>query len=221
MKLDKIYVLHHTPLKSRKDVLEKKFQTENIEVEWVELFLPNDITSDYEEYLENHEIFVSMKIKHAYGEYENFSKKISIGELSLYLKHEWCINDQINNNYNNILILEDDCDLPNNFKEHLNNYLNDFDGEILMVGKSHNFTSKNQTYGKSIHYGDNQLTRCAHAIVYNLDASKKISKQLKHRNMPFDLKLNEIFILNEFKVAWAEPGILQNFNMNQNSINRI
>ena len=157
--LNKVYVLHHKPMVDRGNVLRKRLEEEGIACQWVENYSPEEINDEYEKYIENWEQFENIEIVHPYGRYQNFSKKISIGELSLFLKHLYCYEEQIKNNYENILILEDDCDIPKNFISYLENNMNDFlelnkDESITMlfIGTSHNFVSKNYKTGKYAHY---------------------------------------------------------------------
>lgn len=214
--IDKIYVLHHKPMIDRGNILKKRLDEEGIECEWVEIFSPEEIGDNYEKYLENWQQFEDIEIIHPYGKYQNFGMKISIGSLSLVLKHLWCFNDQIKNNYENVLILEDDVKIPQNFKSYLNNNIKDFvelfhneNIEMLMMGTSHNFITKNYISGKYAHYSENQKTRCTHAYITNINATKRIVEKFKPINLPIDFKLNEIIQLEKIKVAWSEPGLTQ------------
>lgn len=214
--INKIYVLHHTPMIERKTTLNQRLTEEYIECEWVESFKPDEIEKDYEIYLKNWESYKNIDIIHPYGIYKNFSKKISIGSLSLILKHLWCFDEQIKNNYENILILEDDAVIPTNFIEYLNNNMNDFlilnkneQVEMLMIGTSHNYRAKNIEKNKYAHYNENQKTRCTHAYVINISATKKIKENFKPINLSIDFKLNEIIQVENIKVAWSEPGLEQ------------
>jgi GR25 family glycosyltransferase involved in LPS biosynthesis len=225
--IDKIYITHHKPLIERKDFLLKKFNDLNItNIEWVENFLPNEIEDLHKRILaeytfnENNTNIVYDICFHMnyYGKTdfiypENTGKHITITELSLYLKHKYALEEQIKNNYNHILILEDDVCLPIGFINYFNISMNEFknsNSDILVMGKSHNFTSRHIQPGKFIHFGKNQLTRCAHCIIYKLDATKKILKHLDYINFQWDFKLNEIFIKENMNIAWSEPGIIQN-----------
>lgn len=213
--LDKIYLIHHKPMVSRGDYMRKRLSEEGIEVEWVECFPPEEI--DYEKELKDWEKFEDVEILQPYHNYHNFSKKISIGSLSLVLKHKWCFQNQLENNYENVLIIEDDLDIPKNFKTYLNNNMKDFlelkeneNVQMLSIGMSHHFLTKNYKAGKYAHYGENQKVRCTHAIVYNIEATKKILPRFNIINLPIDFKLNEIIQVENLKVAWSEPGLFQN-----------
>ena len=211
--LDKIYVLNHFDFRERRERIENKLKSENIEYQLVQNYHSSEI--DYEKELEGWKKFEDVDIVHPYGVYRNFSKKISVESLSLVLKHIWCYRDQISNNYQNVLILEDDAQIPNNFKNYLNENMKEYlyllendDIGMLMVGMSHHFISKKQN-GKCVQYAENQKCRCTHAYIINIETTKKVLNRFSIINLPIDFKLNEIIAIENIKVAWSEPGIIQ------------
>lgn len=190
--IDKIFVCHHKPLVERKKQLQKFFQQNNVDVEWVEDYLPDDIEYEYKRVIGN----------------------INDSEISIYLKHQYCFNQQVENNLNYILILEDDVDLPDNFVNYLEICMNEFiehepklDG--LMLGSCCGIRSKDIIDGKFVYYENDYMTRCAHAMIFTLEASKKIIKNLKTINYPIDHKLNSIIKKENLKIGWVEPSIKQ------------
>lgn len=190
--IDKIFVCHHKPLVERKTYLQKFFLDNNIDVEWVESYLPDEI-----EY-----------------EYKRVIGSINDSEISIYLKQQYCFDQQVKNGFNNILILEDDVDLPNNFIEYLNKCMYEFNShepqlDAMMLGSCCNLNVKDTDKSKMVYYNEGQLTRCAHAMVFTLKASQKIVKNLKIINYPIDHKLNFIFKKEGLKIAWVEPSIKQ------------
>lgn len=212
----KIFILHHNKLIDRKIFLLNSLSKYNLDIEWVENFTPDAIKEKYDEYLEGWENFENVYIKvinnHSYN---NFSKKMSINELSLYMKHEFALKRQIESNYEMILILEDDCLIPGNFDLYLNKILNEYENvkeevDVLMIGSAFDFVAKDISKDKLIYTNSLYLTRCTHAIAYNIRATKKILNKILPRNLPFDFKLNEIFTLEKINVGWIEPGLVQN-----------
>lgn len=226
--IDKIFVCHHKPLTHRKKNLQEFFEKNKIEVEWIESFLPEEIGEKYEEFIGIGELKqtpityeISEEIKNTFPRWVEHMNgirdnriDISISELSLYLKHKECFKKHIDNNYNYILILEDDVILPDNFLDYLNTSFLEFDKHIpkldcLVFGTCCGFESKDIEDGKLIYYDKTYLTRCTHAIMYSLDASKKIYKNLHPVNFPIDHKLNEIIIMEKLNVGWVEPPLQQ------------
>ncbi len=221
--VDKIFVVHHSPLVDRKNRLEKIFKKLDLDVEWVEKYLPDEIDYDKEvgrPVIEKGTEFAIQQNKYTY--HKNVGKKVTISELSLILKHKYCLLKQIENNYENIIIFEDDINLDINSIKYLNDNMDEFqDGvnkyelDILMLGTAFNFKPVNNT-GVYIHYNKNQLTRCAHAIAFNIKSTQIILNGIFPMNLPWDFKLNELIILNNLNIAWSEPGLTQ-FSLGGNS----
>ena len=214
----KIYVCHHPPLKHRKEKLEKVFSSRNIEVEWVEKFSPEEIVEDYDQIVGVKDIIINPNVpgvqQNQYTLYENAGRQVTIPELSLYLKHRYCFEEQIENGYDLIVILEDDIMLPNNIEEYLNKCKLEFIQsnpklDVAVLGGAFNFKPNYIQSEKILHYGKNHLTRCTHAIMFSLDAAKKIISNLYPINWPIDFKYNEIIIAENLRVAWAEPSLQQ------------
>ncbi len=212
--IDKIYLLHHEEYINRGILIKNRLKEENIEFEIVTNFSPEEIKQQYDNLINDY--CKDITIIHPYGEYINTPIKISIGSYSLIRKHLYCLHEQIKNNYENILILEDDVDIPINFNLYLENNMRDFlelkkteNVTMLMIGKSHNFISKNYNPIKFAHYSVNQKTRCTHAYITNIEATKKLVRNFEPINLPIDFKLNEIMQTENIKVAWSEPGLIQ------------
>jgi len=221
--MNKIFVCHHSPLTHRKEYLINFFSSKNIEVEWVENFSPEEIVETYDELIGTKDLFINPNVpgvqQNQYTLYENAGKRVSIPELSLYLKHQYCFEQQIENEYETIVILEDDIMLPDNFEEYLNVCCEEFDNynpklDCVMLGSCFGFTSPYIKENRLVHYGENQLTRCTHAMMFSLDATKKIMQNLYPINWPIDFKLNEIIIKENLKVGWTEPSLQQASHLN-------
>lgn len=215
-KLDKVYVLHHLPFKERGEIIQNRLLEEDIKYELVSMFSPYEI--DYEKELEGWNTTEPIEIVHPYGSFISTPMKISVTSLSLVLKHLWCIKQQVENKYENILIFEDDVEIIPNFKQYLNNNMKDFcelqqtaDVTILMMGISHGRTTKAYVPGKFAHYGINQKTRCLHAYVVNIKAAIEIVNNCYPINNPADFLLDSIIAKTGIKVAWSEPGLVQKY----------
>ncbi len=221
--MNKIFVCHHSPLTHRKEYLINFFLSKNIEVDWVESFSPEEIVESYDEVIGTKDLIINPNVpsvqQNQYTLYENAGKRVSIPELSLYLKHQYCFEQQIKNEYETIVILEDDIMLPDNFEEYLSVCCAEFDNhnpklDCVMLGSCFGFTSPYIKENRLVHYGENQLTRCTHAMMFSLDAAKKIIQNLYPINCPIDFKLNEIIIKENLKVGWTEPSLQQASHLN-------
>lgn len=213
--IDKIYICHHKPLLERKEILNQYFIDNNIDVEWVESYLPEDIKDDYNNIVGQFNVDPDAKFI-CYGQYDyypNVGMKIKVSELSLYLKHLYCFEDQIKNNYQNVLILEDDLLIPDNFINYINYCISEskiLGADMMFLGSCCGIETDNIQYNKNVYLNKNQLTRCTHAYTVNIEAAKKIMTKVHPKNMPIDFKLNEIIIVENLKVAWTEPSFKQN-----------
>ena len=213
--VDKIFVCHHKPAAHRKERLQSLFESNNIEVEWVESFLPEEIKDQYDNIVGSKDLFFDPKAQAVrqghYTYYPGAGRLVSYSELSLYLKQKYCWEQQVLHGYKNIIIFEDDIMLPVNFVEILSKASIEFNEHLekldfAMLGTAFNFKPKNIQPNKLLHHENNLLTRCTHAMMFSLQAAPKILKHLYPVNWPIDFKLNEIIIQEQFKVAWMEPG---------------
>ena len=109
---------------------------------------------------------------------------ISRSELGCCLSHLWCLNQIINNNYENAIIFEDDIILHKNFTQmFLKLYNPKFD--FLLLG-AHDFRFSDINY-KNVKNGLYQPTKGeqlygAHANYYSLKGAKRM----------FDIRVSEI-----------------------------
>lgn len=223
--IEKIYICHHSPLKERKLKLNSIIKEFKTDLEWVEKFLPDEIEDSYSRFVNIEKLKINVNLpgidEYHYVYHKNAGRKVTISEYSLYLKMKYCFEDQIKNQYANIIIFEDDVLLDKNVENYLNICAFEFISHIpkldcLMLGTAFNFKSKFIKPNNFIHFGKNQLTRCTHAMMFSLNAAKIIHKNLNRVNWPIDYKLNEIIIKESLKVAWAEPGLYQSSLLTKN-----
>jgi len=160
MKIDKIYCIN---LKSRKDRKEKmlfQFEKLKLNVQWIK----------------GEKIYFTLR-KNKHKKY-NFSLKGQLGCLKSHLK---IINDAIKNNYENIIIFEDDVIICDDFVERLNNiekYIpKDWD-VIHLAGNCYHHYEKHQPYSEKInkYIMKNNQVYGTFALLIN----KKIFKILKN-----------------------------------------
>ena len=179
------FLLHHPALVDRKVYLEKRLQELNIDPIWITNFSPEDIDIP---------------------EDSNFKNK---GEYSLYLKHQYCFEQQIKNNYQYIIIMEDDILIPDDYHEHIKTCLAEFEqinGDLLFVGICCNIKPNNIIEGKHVYWQSEFRTRCTHCYITTLNAAQKIMKHFKSKQRAADWKLNEIIETENLKSCYSEPG---------------
>jgi GR25 family glycosyltransferase involved in LPS biosynthesis len=209
--IDKVYLLSHPAFDKRRKHITERLNYEGISYEIIENFSPEEL--DYEEIVKNSNQYYPIIIQQIkYYSYYNYPKKISPGSLSLVLKHINCWEKQRDNHFEKILILEDDCEIPNNFisiLEKVSSEMRTGNYDIVMLGGFSDFVCPNVIEGNSIHYHPLQKTRCTHAYLVDIKCVDKLISGFGNINNPIDIKMNEVIQLNQLKVAWLEPGLKQ------------
>ena len=184
----KYYCLHHTPLNDRREFLEERFSTLKLDVEWVVNYQPETLS------------------------FPEGSRFRNLGEYSLYLKHQYCFEQQIKNNYKYIVIIEDDALLPDNFNEHLKSCLIEFEqinGDLLFLGICCNIKPSVIYPDKKVYWEPSFLTRCTHCYVTTLPTARTMLKHFNYNQMATDYKINDIIQIENLKSCYGEPGIHQ------------
>jgi hypothetical protein len=188
-----IYILHHSPAKERKIELLNtiNFLKLDCPIKWVENFLPEEI--------------LTLR--------KNFS--ISIPEMSLSLKHQFVLLEQVKENLDKVIILEDDADLLSveNLEKFLENCFVEFsenNGDILWIGGTHDMNVPNEIKkpGKIAYFSKNFKSRCAHAYIISLNAARAALEHY-HYNLPADHLFNEIIDTYELNSGWTSTYITQ------------
>ena len=224
----KIYVLNHPEGKGllRRKYMEESLSRENLEFEFVDGYHPNDF--DYEKLIKNWNIvnarFVNShtgsRFEPIYVEstnhapYITFPTHIGKGSISLVLKHKHCWYDQIFNKYEYVTIFEDDCEIPNNLDDILEECISEMKEnqyDLVMLGGLPGMVSPNFAEGKKVHYHPDQKCRCTHGYILNLDTAKIFLETSGIINNSIDIKLNEIIQIFNLKVAWLEPALIPIF----------
>lgn len=203
-----IFVLHHSPLKERKEYLKKNFLQNNIDVSWIENFLPEEISEKDKDRIDlNTQVWPR---EHCLP-----NKGMTIGQLSQYLKYEYCINLQCQNEYDVMMVFEDDVNLESiniPIKKYIEDVYNEFKStnlDVCVVG-THDNKQANILYPeKIIQPVFDEYTRCTHAMLFKLRASKIIKENLSVIDFNFDFKLNHIIRYKKLMIGWAEPALTQ------------
>jgi GR25 family glycosyltransferase involved in LPS biosynthesis len=223
--MKKIYVINHPEGKGllRRKYIEESLSRENLEFEFVDGYHPNDF--DYEKLIKNWNIVNAhlvnrQKFEPIYVEstnqspYITFPTHIGKGSISLILKHKHCWYDQIFNKYEYVTIFEDDCEIPNNLQNILDECISEMKEnqyDIVMLGGLPGIVSPNFAEGKKVHYHPHQKSRCTHGYILNLDTAKIFLETSGIINNSIDIKLNEIIQIFNLKVGWLEPALFPIF----------
>jgi GR25 family glycosyltransferase involved in LPS biosynthesis len=154
-----------------------------------------------EKYKINFELIIVNRIQQS--DYELVQQNfIQLGEYGCYLSHMYCLNDAIKNNYENIIIFEDDIIFHKKFHELFKNLMNNQKYKILMLGAADfHFASKNKEFidkEKGIYSPSLKSTFLftTHAIYYSKEGFK----------MMFDFRMKNIYHMDNNLVHFVEES---------------
>jgi GR25 family glycosyltransferase involved in LPS biosynthesis len=207
----KTYVLNHPEFSDRRKIITSSLDSQSIEYEIIDRFGPESFDQkliDNANYNIHNNLYISQIKNYSYINNPNKKNKSSI---SLVLKHMDCWKKQVYSNNEFILILEDDCEIPNGFSnliENIETELSKSYYDLVMIGTFLDFISPDISE-KLLKYHKDHKTRCTHAYIISKNASIKMLDACKNINNAIDYKMNETIQLNNLKVAWIEPGLKQ------------
>lgn len=194
----KIFCTHHKDAIERKAKLIDDFVFHGLNVEWIETFHPNDFRVE------------DLDIRH----------KLNKAAISLYLKHRQCFELQKENQYDYMLIFEDDILIPRDLdiKRYIERAVTEFNsinGDILNIGTAFNLRPSIITKNKMVYWEPHFNTRCTHAILYPLKTVERILHHLYIIDDAIDWKLNHIIKKENLKSCYVEPGLFQSSQQHQ------
>jgi hypothetical protein len=189
----KIFLLHHLPVKERKEKLLEDLAAVNLQypVVWVENFLPEDIKDVYQ-------------------------FRVNIANASLNLKHRYVHEYIINNNIDYGIVLEDDIDLLSVhslqlFLEKCIEEIKQHEGDILWIGGTNELQAPQQFKipGTLSVFYEGLDSRCTHGYIITPKAAKIVFDNF-HLNLPIDHLFNEVIRNNkQIKSGWTDPFLRQ------------
>jgi len=214
----KIFVLHYAKLTERKRHIIEQFKKHGItDYEFIEKFDKYLITDD--------------ECPEFSRDYINDRR----AELSLHLKHIYIYRLMVRENYDQVLIFEDDVILSEGFMPLLNLYMTQLpkDYDMLFIGDGCNLhipismqTPNKYIYEKCLHetaWGGNGAAKCTDSYIISNMCAKKICDYIdtlitavdtKKINLPADWWLNQVARELTLKVYWAEPTIVTQGSQN-------
>ena len=215
MKLNnvKIWIIHYTPLKERKEFLLKEFEKRDLVYEFIENYDREDLKEE---------------------DLQIFKKGYKKSQCAITLAHLYAYKQIITSPYKYNLILEDDAILNKYFNNFLNYALKRLPDsyDMLFIGNAFNMhipkhiirkTPLQFIYRKSIYktrWGGDGGTRCADSYFVSKKCSEKIINYIniyKNTNTKIDkavdIWLNDIMRKLYLKVYWMEPTIVSQGTM--------
>jgi GR25 family glycosyltransferase involved in LPS biosynthesis len=186
----RFFCVHHTDLESRKRRLVRRFAELGLEVEWIETHHPRDSAS-----------------------WDDVGPTTATpAELSVAFKHREALRRQVSRAIELAVVLEDDVDLPDDFRALLDGWLDEFrslEGDLLMIGTCFGIRAPETVPGRNVYCGPGFRTRCLHAYAATLEAARAIVPELDRIPKAVDHHLNDILSRRGLRVCYVEPGVEQ------------
>lgn len=156
-----------------------------------------------EKYNINFELIIVPRL--TFQEYENINNKaITIAEAGCYLSHMFCFNDAIFNNYDRIIIFEDDIILHKNFHSLFQNITTSINHDILMLGAcDFHFNKINYKHVLDNSYIPDEKTVFLYGTFAVLYSNKAFHEMFNKRiNNPTFMDNNLIYFLDKFRYSF-------------------
>lgn len=197
----KAFCLHHTGAPRRKEKLTPIFDRLKIDIEWVESFHPSEIDI---------------------SKLNIVKSDLNMGEISLYLKHQYCYEQQKLHEYKNILVFEDDVLLSdyshNNFWDFINKTVEEFDsmcGDLAFIGECCNIKPHNIRDDQYVYHHPSYRSRCTHCYLSSHKCVDIILEELQCVRNAMDWRFNEIIEERNLKSCYTHPSFLQSTESEQ------
>ena len=180
-----VYCAHHSPIKSRKEYLEKKRIEYNFDFEYIESFLPG--TAD----------FVNRT-------------PITDGELSVTLKYLEAMKKSIDSNVDYCFIFEDDILIEFDLNVFFEKIISESVGvDLVFWGGVYTHRVENPVDNKIV-YDGYYFSRCGHGIMFTNETCKKIINNYDYNfERPFDITMNYLIPHLNLNCAWTHPYVKQ------------
>jgi glycosyl transferase family 25 len=202
-----IYVVHYKKATHRKEYLTNWSNKNNLQLHWVEDPQREDLT---EELINTY--YSENLIQPEWSKYPTLNRRLSLGEIACGISHLKVYQDCLEKNYDHIIILEDDCQFPNNFIELFDTLFKNCpdDYDIISLGSClnlrHEHANDKQQFLKKIP----PVGRCGYSQVLSKSACKKIIE----RSIPFNYPIDwQVYVLSSdhktdpLNMYWIEPPL--------------
>jgi len=204
LNIDKVFICHWSKLVDRKKSLIEHLNNKEIfDFEWIELY--DKETWDVDEIKKEYPLIFD-SVPHG--------ALLNLSEISLALKHCYILKQIISNNYNSVLVLEDDVVLAKNFIDNFNSYKDQLpiDWDLGWVGTCCGLAAPYEP-NKNVYRMDG--SRCTHAFIVSNNGAKKISSILHTADDAADWLYNRFIKELNLNNYWFEPALaIQNKSFN-------
>lgn len=195
-KIDHYYMCHYQKLTDRKLYVENVVSKYNIDLHWI---------LDYDKEVLNEE---ELTKKFPFLFSDKNGKKLSKAEISLVMKHYYAFQDTVSNNYDNVVVFEDDIILCEDFDKKLDMYINQLpdDYDILWIGTCCNLHSPQLNPNLNV-YLNRHGSRCTHAYVISRQGCQKLLDFFHNIYQPIDWYFNTAVRTLNMNNYWGEPAL--------------
>lgn len=212
--VDKIFILHYKKLVERRRYMESQLKNFGVEnnIEWL-------IDFDKDEWdLENIKSVNPYMFDGSGVHCKLIKQHLNLSEISLALKHKYCVEHCCENNYDTVLILEDDAKFENDFVHKINSCISTLpmNWDVVFFGGPDDNNSKfyiSEEYLKCkieqfYKIEQTEMCRQTHCYLLNINSCRKLNPYMLCINDPMDWYYN--YILNKLKmnVYWYDPPIV-------------
>ena len=211
--VEKIYVLHYTRLRDRKNRLDRMFSEHDIEVEYFlkhdQEELSKDIINDY---YKDSQVDYIYKFQSLYGNQLAPYRSLNIAQISCTIKHYNCIKLVAENCQDYGMILEDDVvfneDFVNRFNRFLSETPNDWDAIFLGCCGNLHIPQGEQHPDQVAYVVPHPASRGGDSYLLRQKMAEKISSTMKPFTTISDWELAYQLYHHNAKVYWWEPSLI-------------
>jgi len=213
LNVDKIYVLHYTKLKERKERLDEMFYMHDLDVEYITEFDQEDLTQEMiDESYDRRKESYDAKIHSAYKERSTPHRVINIAEISCTFKHRLAIQKLAAECPSHGLIFEDDVILVPNFTYLFNKFLDNTpdNWEAIFMGCCANLRipKKLQQINKNAYLKEHPASRGGDSYLLKNNAAKKIASTMDTFVTIADWELGHQIYKHDINTYWWEPPLV-------------
>ncbi len=205
--IKKVYIIHYTKLKERKDYIRRLLENFCINHEFIERYDRENISEETLKMYDSSESVWNQKMGSLWKK-ESY-RILKMSEISCTLKHIEAIKKTAESNQIS-LIFEDDIQMVDRFTYDFARFyeelcLHNWDAAFIGGGAGlrikQKFIKNNQFCYKVGH----PASRCADSYLMTPDAAKKILTSILPFSLPYDFELAYQFWKHSMNVFWAEP----------------
>jgi|ETNmetMinimDraft_30_1059905.scaffolds.fasta_scaffold36607_2 GR25 family glycosyltransferase involved in LPS biosynthesis len=221
---DKIFIIHYTPLKKRKEKMDSQMSTLDNEHFYIEEFDKENLSSELiSGYYDTRQEAHDNKIAPLWDPNIHTYRRLNNAELSCTIKHIEAIGKVGRECPNHGLILEDDALLEDNFAESFNFFLSKTpkDWDVILMGAgcgewfiNHKLEGEQPVFtsdslgSPSIFKAPHPATNCAEAYLIKPQAATQVYQGAVPFNLVSDWEMAYQFYKLDLNVYWWTPPLV-------------